>query len=164
MFVTPGATGRRRCCTVAPGRDVLAVSAAKCARALPRFAREYPTEVTLIGKSNAERHLGERPVCVADQLCGSGNAALQKVAVRRHADTLLERAAKVPDRQTGDVREFVHADLVGQLSFDVLPCATQASKRHTAAHRALGVGLNRSLLHQLAYGIDETVACAVQGL
>ena len=143
--------------------DVLSVSAAKCARGLPRLAREYPREVTLIGKSNAERHLGERPICVADQVRGGCNAALQKVTVRRHADTLLERAGEVPGGKAGDARKFGQADLVRELSLDVLAGATQASERHTTARSVVGGRRNRlPLLHQLAYSIEESLGRGFQ--
>jgi hypothetical protein len=111
--------------------------------------------VTLIRKSNAERHLGERPVCVADQVRGGCDAALQKVTVWRHADTLLERAAEVPGGKAGDAREFTQADLVRELSLDVLAGATQAPERHTAARSIVAGRRNRArFLHRLPYGVE----------
>jgi hypothetical protein len=81
----------------------------------------------------------------------------EKVTVRRHADTLLERAGKVPGGKPGDARKFGQADPVREPSLDVLPGTTQAPEPH-AAVRNFAAGRRNSLwlLHELTYGIEES--------
>ena len=75
-------------------------------------AREYPREVTLIGKPNTECDFGERPVRAADQLRCRRHTPVLQIAVRRHSNTLSERTRKVTGGKSCYDRKFTQAYLV----------------------------------------------------
>src|SRR5262252_3462030 len=98
--------------------------------------RERPTEVTLVGKANVERNIGQGPRRLPEKLGRSRNPFLDDVVVRGDAGALLERPVEVSARQQGNACENFGSEVLGQMLVDVLADAAQGARSEAAKRRA----------------------------
>jgi hypothetical protein len=60
-----------------------------------RQSAEVPTEVTLVGKPDGQRDLGQWQLRVTKQVFDMFEAALQQISVRRNSNGLSKRACEM---------------------------------------------------------------------
>lgn len=87
-------------------------SAAHSARALARDVAERASERAEAPPSRSESDLGDRQVRIAEQRRRAFDASREQVAVRRHAERLLERSREVSGGDATHTRESPHGPLL----------------------------------------------------
>jgi hypothetical protein len=88
-----------------------------------RQAAEVPTEVTLVGKPDGQRDLGQRQLRVTKQVFDMFEATLQQISVRRHANGLSKRACEMVRGKPCHGSESPEAYPFGEMRFKVFAYA-----------------------------------------
>jgi len=93
----------------------LPLEAAGEARGHSGEAAEVTIEVALVGEADGESDVGERELGVAEHLLDVLEAAAEEIAVRRHADGLLEGAGEMVRRKAGHGGQGLEADFLADV-------------------------------------------------
>jgi len=113
-------------------------------------------EVALVGKADGQGDVGERELSVAEHLLDVLQAATEHVAVRRHAEGLLEGAGKMVRGEAGESGESVEADLFADVRLDKIADAVLHGGGKAAALRIGRHGHGHEAEHAEArLGMDD---------
>lgn len=89
-----------------------------------RQSAEVPSEVTLVGKPDGQRYLGQRKLSIAKQTFDMFEASLQQISVRRHSNRLPESPCEMVLGKPCHRGKSVQAYLLVQMRFNVFAYAT----------------------------------------
>ena len=85
-----------------------------------RQSAEVPTEVTLVGKPDGQRDLGQWQLSVTKQMLNMFEASLQQIAVRWCSNRLSESPCEMVRGKSGHGSKSFEAYSLVEMRFDVL--------------------------------------------
>src|SRR5262249_20804174 len=104
--------------------------------ALAEVPPEAAGKVTLVAEPAVERDLAQRNIRFLEQPLRPFQPPLQQIGVRRGSDRLFECPGAMAPPQSGDLRQRLQRDVLGEMRVDMIAHAAQRARGQAAAGRA----------------------------
>ena len=88
-----------------------------------RQSAEVPSKVTLVGKPDGQRYLGQRKLSIAKQTFDMFEASLHQISVRRHSNGLSESTREMVRGKPRHGSESIEPYLLAEMRFNVFAYA-----------------------------------------